>query len=56
MTVQTDKQENSAYAVIVALGSIPKKLNISGEEKYAGRGVSYCATCDGPFLKKSMSL
>jgi len=51
MTVQTDKQEYSAYAVIVASGSIPKKLNIPGEEKYAGKGVSYCATCDGPFFK-----
>ncbi len=51
IAVQTSKQEYSAYAVIVASGSIPKKLNIPGEEKYAGRGVSYCATCDGPFFK-----
>jgi thioredoxin reductase (NADPH) len=50
--VQTSQQEYSAYAVIVASGSIPKKLNISGEEKYAGKGVSYCATCDGPFFKE----
>ena len=49
--VQTAKQQYSAYVVIVASGSIPKKLNISGEEKYAGKGVSYCVTCDGPFFK-----
>ncbi|GAI79979.1 unnamed protein product, partial [marine sediment metagenome] len=37
-----------AHAVIVASGSTPKKLNIPGEEEYQGKGVSYCATCDGP--------
>ncbi len=49
--VQTAEEEYNAYAVIVASGSIPKKLNIPGEEKYRGRGVSYCATCDGPLYK-----
>ncbi len=37
--------------VIVATGSTPKKLHVPGEEEYRGRGVSYCATCDGPFYK-----
>ncbi len=38
-------------ALILAQGTRRKKLNVPGEEKYAGRGVSYCATCDGPFFK-----
>jgi thioredoxin reductase (NADPH) len=37
--------------VVIATGSRPKKLNIPGEDAYYGRGVSYCATCDGPFFK-----
>ncbi len=49
--VHTSEEEYSAYAVIVASGSIPKKLNIPGEEKYSGKGVSYCATCDGPLYR-----
>ena len=36
---------------VIATGSAPKKLNIPGEEEYYGRGVSYCATCDGPFFR-----
>ena len=32
-------------------GASPRKLGILGEEVYGGRGVSYCATCDGPFFK-----
>ena len=38
-------------AVIVASGSESKKLEIKGEEEFRGRGVSYCATCDGPFYR-----
>lgn len=49
--VQTAEEEYNAYAVIVASGSIPKKLNIPGEEEYMGKGVSYCATCDGPLYR-----
>ena len=40
-----------ARAVIVATGSQYRKLGVPGEEEYAGRGVSYCATCDGFFFK-----
>lgn len=40
-----------AKAVIIAAGSRPRQLNIPGEEKFTGRGVSYCATCDGAFYK-----
>jgi len=49
--VQTTEEEYNAYAVIVASGSIPEKLNIPGEEEYTGRGVSYCATCDGALYR-----
>jgi thioredoxin reductase (NADPH) len=37
--------------VIVATGAVPKKLDIPGEDTYRGRGVSYCATCDGAFFR-----
>lgn len=40
-----------AKTVIIAVGASPKRLNIPGEREFTGRGVSYCATCDGPFFK-----
>ncbi|GHT88176.1 thioredoxin reductase [Spirochaetia bacterium] len=40
-----------AYAVILATGATHRSLGIPGEEQFAGRGVSYCASCDGPFFK-----
>lgn len=44
-------QKFKAYSICIATGSERRKLGIPGEEEYAGRGVSYCATCDGPFYK-----
>jgi thioredoxin reductase (NADPH) len=41
----------TAGAVIVAAGGKPKKLDVPGEAELAGRGVSYCAICDGPFFQ-----
>ncbi len=38
-------------AVVIATGSRPKKLGVPGEDDFYGKGVSYCATCDGPFFK-----
>jgi thioredoxin reductase (NADPH) len=38
-----------AKTVLIATGSSPRKLGLPGEAEYAGNGVSYCATCDGPF-------
>jgi thioredoxin reductase (NADPH) len=38
-------------AVIIAAGGVPRRLNVEGEEKLLGMGVSYCATCDGAFFK-----
>lgn len=49
--VQTSRNEYSASAVIVASGSLPKKLGIPGEDEFLGKGVSYCATCDGPLYR-----
>lgn len=44
-------QVYTGKTVVIATGSQPKKLNIPGEKEFYGRGVSYCATCDGPFFK-----
>lgn len=49
--VKTDDGEFLSKTVIIATGSSPKSLNVPGEEKFKGRGVSYCATCDAPFFK-----
>lgn len=46
-----DELEVKSKTVIVATGAIWKKLRIEGEDKYAGKGVHYCATCDGPFYR-----
>jgi len=46
-----DGTRHSAYAVIVAVGGEPIKLGVPGEQEYHGRGVSYCAVCDGAFFK-----
>src|SRR5256884_7467624 len=46
-----DGSELSAYAVIVTVGGEPTKLGVVGEKEYHGRGVSYCAVCDGAFFK-----
>ncbi len=40
-----------ARAVIIATGSTPRTLNVPGEERFAGKGVSHCASCDGPLLR-----
>jgi thioredoxin reductase (NADPH) len=51
-TVKTSSKKSfQAKAVIAALGASPKMLGIPGEAEYRGRGVSYCATCDGGFFK-----
>jgi len=47
--VVTDKQNLESKAIILACGATPRKLGIEGEVILTGKGVSYCATCDGPF-------
>ena len=46
-----DGKDIDARAVILATGAIPKKLGIPGEADFTGRGVSWCATCDGPLYR-----
>lgn len=50
-TVQTLKNKYLAKTIIIATGASPKKLGIRGEDEYIGKGVSYCAVCDGTFYK-----
>jgi thioredoxin reductase (NADPH) len=50
-TVDTDNGPLTTPTVIIATGAKHKKLGIPGEDEFSGRGVSYCATCDGPFFK-----
>jgi len=47
----TGKATLEARSAIVATGSTPRKLGVPGEDKFGGRGVSYCATCDGPLYR-----
>ncbi len=51
--VVTDKNDKKyrAKSLILAMGTEKRRLNVPGEEKYIGKGVSYCYTCDGPFFK-----
>lgn len=49
-TVITDKGEYKAKSVILAMGAVPRKLGVSGEQALTGKGVSYCATCDADFF------
>ncbi|HWP69357.1 MAG TPA: thioredoxin-disulfide reductase [Rectinemataceae bacterium] len=49
--VRTSDGVIKAEAVIVATGAKHRRLNAPGEEEFIGKGVSYCATCDGPFFK-----
>ncbi len=49
--VLTASEEYEGRAVIIATGANPRKMGLSGEQTFAGKGVSYCATCDGPFFR-----
>ncbi len=50
-TVRTDGSSLVTLTVIVASGAQPRKLGVPGEERFWGRGISCCATCDGPFFR-----
>lgn len=47
----TASEEYEGRAIIIATGANPRKLGLEGEVAFAGKGVSYCATCDGPFFR-----
>ncbi len=49
--IMTKEAEFRAKSVIIATGAKPMKLGVKGEEEFIGRGVSYCAVCDGAFYK-----
>ncbi|MEA2006893.1 MAG: FAD-dependent oxidoreductase [Patescibacteria group bacterium] len=49
--LKTDKEEYKARNIVYSIGTSCKKLRIPGEKELLGKGVSYCATCDGPFFK-----
>ncbi len=49
--IKTDKGSVSCYTVLIATGAEHRKLGAKGESEFNGRGVSYCATCDGPFFR-----
>ncbi|MBN2050841.1 MAG: thioredoxin-disulfide reductase [Spirochaetales bacterium] len=54
--VETKKGTITSLAVILATGAKHRHLDIPGEEEFSGRGVSYCATCDGPFFRNKKIL
>ena len=47
----TEKEKFETKTVIIAMGLIPRRLGIPGESEFGGKGVSYCANCDGPFYR-----
>ena len=49
--VATSKGTYRSPVIILAVGASPRKLDVPGEKELAGRGVSYCGTCDGPFFR-----
>ncbi len=53
-TINGKKNEYQAKAVVIATGARRRKLNVKGEDEFYGKGVSYCATCDGNFYKNKI--
>ncbi len=51
LKVLTASEEYEGRAIIIATGANPRKIGLEGEETFGGKGVSYCATCDGPFFR-----
>jgi len=57
ISLVTDKDKYRAKTVIVATGKSPRKLGVEGEEEFRNKGVTYCATCDGPvFQDKNVAI
>ncbi|MPZ06144.1 MAG: thioredoxin-disulfide reductase [Nitrososphaeraceae archaeon] len=49
--IKSHGQEFRSESVIICTGASPRKLGLRAEQEFAGKGISYCATCDGPFFK-----
>lgn len=47
----TGSAEYTAESVLISTGASPRKLGLKSESDFSGKGVSYCATCDGPFFR-----
>ena len=57
MAIKTDSKSYQVRSIIIATGAKPRRLGAPGEDKFTGRGVSYCATCDAPFfVDKSVAI
>lgn len=54
-SVKTDKNTYESKTIIIATGAVHKKAGIPGEAEFTGKGVSYCATCDGAFFKNKVT-
>jgi len=52
--VKLNDKTITTLSIIIATGASPRKLGVSGEDMFIGKGVSFCATCDGPFFKDSV--
>lgn len=52
--IKTVQNTYASKALILAMGKIPRRLNIPGEEKFKSKGVTYCATCDGPLFQNKI--
>lgn len=55
-TLSTNKGEYRTYTLVLATGAKHRELAVPGEKEFSGRGVSYCATCDGPFFRNKKML
>ena len=49
--IETDQEKYQAENIIFSIGTVFRRINIPGEKELTGKGISYCATCDGPFFK-----
>jgi len=52
--IETDENQYRVKSIILATGAHPRKLNVPGEDRFIGRGVSYCATCDGALYRNKI--
>ncbi|HPY96432.1 MAG TPA: thioredoxin-disulfide reductase [Candidatus Cloacimonadota bacterium] len=52
--IETDDNQYRVKSIILATGAHPRKLNVPGEDRFIGRGVSYCATCDGALYRNKI--
>lgn len=49
-TVYTDRGDHTCFGILIATGAHPRRIGFPGEDEFRGRGVAYCATCDGEFF------